>query len=183
MKAFGCYTSRSSDRKFLMAMKHKALSTLFAVAMVFAQAAFAQGTSVAFNGIKGDNKLPVEVNADNLTVNQTDGSAVFSGNVIVIQGDLRLTAGEITVIYAKGGKGIEKLIAKTDVLMVNATDAAEADEAVYSIEAGEVLMTGNVLLTQGQTIISGEKLTVDIANGTGRMEGRVTTTFTPSENN
>ena len=65
----------------------------------------------------------------------------------------------------------------------NATDAAEADEAVYSIESGEVLMTGNVLLSQGQTIISGEKLTVDITNGTGRMEGRVTTTFTPPENN
>ena len=166
-----------------MAIRHKALSTLFAMAMVFAQGAFAQGTSVAFNGIKGDNKLPVEVNADNLTVNQTDGSAVFSGNVIVIQGDLRLTAGEITVIYAKGGKGIEKLIASGEVLLVNATDAAEAQEAVYTIEAGEVVLTGGVLLTQGQTTISGEKLIIDITAGTGRMEGRVTTTFTPADNN
>ena len=166
-----------------MVLRRTAVSTLFALAMVFAQGALAQGTSVAFNGIKGDNKLPVEVNADNLTVNQTDGSAVFSGNVIVIQGDLRLTAGEITVIYAKEGKGIEKLIATTDVLLVNTTDAAEADEAVYTIEAGEVVLTGNVLLTQGQTTISGEKLTIDLTAGTGRMEGRVTTTFTPSENN
>jgi lipopolysaccharide export system protein LptA len=179
----GCYTSLSSDRNFLMAIRRTALSTLLALATLFAQVAHGQGTNVAFNGIKGDNKLPVEVNADNLTVNQTDGSAVFSGNVIVIQGDLRLTAGEITVVYAKDGKGIEKLIASGEVLLVNATDAAEAQEAVYTIEAGEVVLTGGVLLTQGQTTISGEKLIIDIAAGTGRMEGRVTTTFTPAGNN
>lgn len=166
-----------------MSIRRTALFTLLALAPLFAQVAYAQGTNIAFNGIKGDNKLPVEVNADNLTVNQTDGSAVFSGNVIVVQGDLRLTASEITVVYAEGGKGIEKLIATTDVLLVNAADAAEADEAVYTIEAGEVLLTGNVLLTQGQTTISGEKLTIDITAGTGRMEGRVTTTFTPADNN
>lgn len=166
-----------------MAIRSKAASTLFAVAMMVAAMAQAQGTNVAFSGIKGDNKLPVEVNADNLTVNQTDGSAVFSGNVIVVQGDLRLTAGEIKVVYAKDGKGIKQLIASTDVLFVNATDAAEADTATYSIEAGEVVLTGGVLLTQGQTVISGEKLIIDITAGTGRMEGRVTTTFTPAGDN
>jgi lipopolysaccharide export system protein LptA len=67
--------------------------------------------------------------------------------------------------------------------LVNATDAAEAQEAVYTIEAGEVVLTGGVLLTQGQTTISGEKLIIDITAGTGRMEGRVTTTFTPADNN
>ena len=39
-------------------------------------AALAQGTNVAFGGLKADTRLPVEVTAENLTVNQTDGTAI-----------------------------------------------------------------------------------------------------------
>jgi lipopolysaccharide export system protein LptA len=40
-------------------------------------------------------------------------------------------------------------------------------------------MTGNVLLTQGQTVISGDELTMDIGTGIGQMHGNISTTFVP----
>jgi lipopolysaccharide export system protein LptA len=40
-------------------------------------------------------------------------------------------------------------------------------------------MTGGVLMTQGQAAIKGERLVINLKTGTGRMEGGVTTTFTP----
>jgi lipopolysaccharide export system protein LptA len=43
---------------------------------------------------------PVEVTADNLTIDQATGEAVFSGNVIVHQGDLRMAAGQVRVLYS-----------------------------------------------------------------------------------
>lgn len=141
--------------------------------------ALAQGASVEFGGLRQDASLPVEVSADSLTVSQTDGSALFEGNVIAVQGDLRLTAGAVQVRYAAGGGGIETLTATGGVTLVSATDAAEAREAVYSVPAGSVVMTGDVLLTQGQSAISGQKLVLDLAAGTGRMEGRVQTVFNP----
>jgi lipopolysaccharide export system protein LptA len=64
-------------------------------------------------------------------------------------------------------------------LVVNATDAAEAAAADYTIATGEVVMTGGVLMTQGQAAIKGERLVINLKTGTGRMEGGVTTTFTP----
>ena len=45
-------------------------------------AAWAQGAQVGFGGIKADPTLPVEVSADELNVNQTDGSASFTGNSV-----------------------------------------------------------------------------------------------------
>lgn len=146
-------------------------------------AASAQTGNIAFGGLRADTSAPVEVTADQLSVSQTDGSAVFTGNVLVIQGDMRLSAGAVTVIYRSGDRGrIESLLATGDVMLVSGADAAEAQEALYTVENGIVEMSGAVLLTQGQNVISGEKLVVDLASGTGRMDGRVRTILNPGGN-
>lgn len=141
----------------------------------------AQGASVAFGGLKQDTSLPVEISADQLVVNQADGTAVFTGNVLVGQGEMRLSAGQVKVEYTSDGSGISKLYASESVTLVNATDAAEAREAIYSIASGNVVMTGDVLLTQGSNALSGQKLVIDLKAGTGVMEGRVQTVFQPGK--
>ena len=118
-------------------------------------AAFSQA-KVALGGLKQDTTLPVEVTADELAVNQADGAATFSGNVLVIQGAMRMTAATVRVQYAADGKGIAQLNATGGVTYVNATDAAEAAEAAYTIASGEMILSGNALLTQGQGAISGQ---------------------------
>jgi lipopolysaccharide export system protein LptA len=151
-------------------------------AAVAATSAAAQtpGAGVQFPGLRQqDPDLPVEVSADSLAVDQAAGTAVFTGNVVAVQGDLRLTAAEVRVTYTAGGDGIERLDATGGVTLVSPTEAAEAAEAVYTPASGNVVMTGNVLLTQGRNAISGQRLVIDLRGGTGVMEGRVTTVFTP----
>ena len=63
--------------------------------------------------------------------------------------------------------------------LINAGNAAEAKEAVYTIDTGNVVMTGDVLLTQGANAISGQNLVINLKDGTGVMEGRVQTIFSP----
>lgn len=162
-------------------MSRRFLSLIFSIALT-ASPALAQGTNVSFGGLKADTGLPVEVTAESLSVNQTDGSATFSGEVLVKQGEMRLQADEIRVEYGDTTGEINRLHATGNVLMVNATDAAEAASAVYTIASGEVVMTGDVLMTQGQTAIKGQTLFINLKTGTGRMEGGVTTTFTPGGN-
>ncbi len=145
-------------------------------------AVVAQQADIAFGGLKQDTTLPVEVKADSLAVNQADGSATFTGNVLVGQGEMRLSAQTVRVEYGKDGKGIARLHATGKVTLASPTDAAEADEAVYAVDAGSVVMTGNVLLTQGKSAISGKKLTIDLKAGTGHMEGGVSTIFVPGGN-
>lgn len=69
------------------------------IALVFAVPATAQ-TNINLGGIAADPSAPVEVTADNLNVDQDTGSAVFSGNVVIGQGDLRLSAPSVQVTYA-----------------------------------------------------------------------------------
>jgi lipopolysaccharide export system protein LptA len=155
---------------------------LITCASVFVTGAAAQQTTIAIGGLATDTTLPVNVEADQLAVSQADGTATFTGNVRINQGEMRLAAAAVRVEYAPDGKGIELLHATGGVTFANASDAAEAAEATYAIDTGQIVMTGNVLLNQGANVLSGQKLVIDLKAGTGVMEGRVQTVFQPGGN-
>ena len=157
------------------------LKALALVLMLLPVAAQAAGTDVAFNGLKTDPTLPVQVTADQLSVNQNDGTALFKGNVVVTQGTMTLAAATVQVQYGPDKKTIAKLLADGGVKLVAGTDAASAQTAEYAPETGDLLLTGDVILTQGASAISGQKLTLSLKTGLGTMDGRVTTTFTPAK--
>lgn len=162
-----------------MAFTHWTLAA--ALALLVAPAS-AQQASIAFGDLEQDTTLPVEVTADQLAVNNADGSAVFSGNVQVVQGDMTLTAAEVEVKYGSVEGEIDQLLASGGVSVTNLGDAASADGAVYTIDSGVIVMTGDVVLTQGPSSMKGQQLTINLKDGSGIMEGRVTTTFVPGGN-
>jgi lipopolysaccharide export system protein LptA len=151
------------------------------IVLALAAPVHAQQAGVRFGGLSQDTSLPVEVTSESLSVDQADGSAIFTGNVLVKQGEMQMTAATIRVEYADGGQGIQRLHASGGVTLVSPTDAAEADDAVYTIATGAVVMTGNVLMTQGAAAISGDSLTVDLKDGTGTVTGNVKTIFSPGQ--
>ena len=143
--------------------------------MAFAGMAQAQGTQVAFGTVAQDSSLPVEVTSDNLNVNQNDGTAIFTGNVVIGQGEMRLAAPRVLVVYLEDQSGIERLQATGGVTLVSGPDAAEAAQANYNVQTGMIEMQGDVLLVQGTSAITADKMYVDTAAGTARMNGRVKT--------
>ncbi len=163
------------------------MKTLFSmlVVLLVPVLAWGQAASIALGTPTFDVATPVEVTADSLSVDQGSGAAVFEGNVLVVQGDVRMSAGAVEIIYSDDtdGNGIEELRASGGVTFVTATDAVEAREAVYSIASGTVVLSGDVLLTQGQNAIAGERLTVNLEGGTGQMEGRVRTVIGGGDRN
>jgi lipopolysaccharide export system protein LptA len=142
----------------------------------------AQGTNLTFGTITQDTTAPVEVTSDELSVDQETGRAVFVGNVIVGQGELRLAAQKVTVIYREESAGIERMIATGNVTLVSSLDAAEAERADYTIDSGEIIMTGNVLLTQGLSAIASDKMVIYLKDGTANMTGRVKTILQTGNN-
>lgn len=156
-------------------------TALFCACLSIATPAFAQ-TNVNLGGISADPSAPVEITADNLSVDQDTGTAIFQGNVVLGQGDLRLSATRVQVIYDGTGGGISSLKASGGVTFVTATEAAESENADYDLDAGTLVMTGNVLLTQGPSAISADTMRVNLSDGSAQMEGRVRTIFNQGDN-
>ena len=161
----------------------RVFSCVALIGLLAAAPALAQQANIAFGDMKQDTSLPVEVQADTLSVNNADGSAAFSGNVRVKQGEMVLSAGAVTVEYGADKKAIANLHATGGVTIANLADAAEAREAVYTIDSGVIVMTGDVLVTQGPSTLAGQKLTINLKTGQGTMEGRVSTVFVPGKAN
>ncbi len=165
---------RMSELKKLSALAFALFLTMIAPGI-----SLAQGTNVAFGSLSHDTGLPVEITADQLEINQADGTAAFVGNVIIGQGEMRLLAESVRVEYASGdgdvtGK-VERLIASGGVTLVNGDEAAEAREATYTISTGLIIMSGGVIMTQGRNALSADRMIINLNAGTGQLEGRVKT--------
>lgn len=148
--------------------------TLFA--FLLAGPALAQ-TNINLGGITTDPSAPVEVAADSLSVDQDSGTAIFEGNVVIGQGNLRIAAGRAQVVYNATTGDIARFEASGGVTFTSDTEAAEAQSASYNLEDGTLVLTGEVLLTQGASALSADRMTIDVTSGNAQMDGRVRTVF------
>ncbi|MFM7029168.1 MAG: LptA/OstA family protein [Chakrabartia sp.] len=125
--------------------------------------------------LKGHNaKSPVDVEADRIEVQDRADRAVFSGNVTARQDNLTLSAGRLTVAYARqgGGVDIERLDASGGVSVRSPSETARGDFAVYDLNKRIITVIGDVELTQGSNRVRGGRLVIDLDTGRAIMDGR-----------
>ena len=157
--------------------------TLLALSFAWLGTTAPAQTNLTVGGLNADPTAPVEVTADNLSVDQDSGQAVFEGNVVIGQGDLRIAAARVLVVYNDASGDIARLEATGGVTFVTETEAAEAQSATYDLDSGTLVMAGSVLLTQGATAISADRMDVNLESGQARMTGSVRTVFQQQDGN
>ena len=146
-----------------------------ALRICLALAALPVAAQVNFNASTQDTSVPLEVSSDSLRMDERANTAIFTGNVVIAQDSMKMTAAEITVFYSEGQDDIERIVATGGVTLVTPREAAEGSRAVYRPIAQDIVMTGNVLLTQGSGSIAGERLEYDLKTGRGTVSGGVKT--------
>ena len=143
------------------------------VGLVFAgagQAALGQGGGSALKG--HDTDAPVDVAADRIEVQDRADRAIFTGNVEVNQGSLRLSTARLTVAYAnQGGIQIERLEASGGVVLRSPSETARSRFAIYDLNRRLVTMIGGVTLTRGESNVQGGRLVLDLDSGRAVMDG------------
>lgn len=150
------------------------------------------------------DELPVEVNADSLEVLQNDEKAIFRGNVIAVQGDMRLKSDVMTVHYRKKDEAtkeaeakpaeaaatpsdatpmdatkantITKLETEGNVVLSTPEESASGTSGLYDVQTKKIYLNGDVVLTREQNILKGEKLVYDLTTGHSTLDGAVSAT-------
>jgi lipopolysaccharide export system protein LptA len=143
------------------------------------------------SALKGHNSnAPVDVAADRIEVQDRADRAIFSGNVVVRQAALTLTAARLTVAYSSGG-GVElrRIDATGGVTVKSPSETARGNVGIYDLDRRIITLIGNVSLVQRDAKVNGGRLTIDLDSGRAVMDGggppgtsnqggRVTGTFT-----
>ncbi len=165
-----------------MTMRPMLYPALVALCLVAASPMVAQ-TATGFGGVAHDSTQPVEAVSDRLSIDQSNGQAVFEGNVIIVQGDMRIAADRVEVLYSETEtpRTVEKVIATGGVLITRGEDAAEGDWALYEISNSLLTMEGDVVVTQAGTTIAGDRMVMDMVSGNSTVDGRVRTVLIPDQ--
>ena len=148
-----------------------------------------------------NSKEPISIDADKLVYYDKEHKAVYSGNVVVIQGDTKMTCSAMTVFLDRAptqgapqptngqsgpsaDSGVKHLDATGPVTVVSKTQVATGDSGSYDKAQDKVWLIGHVTLSDGQNVTKGDKLTYDLKNGlatvdTSAKSGRVHGQFVP----
>lgn len=155
---------------------------------VFVTAAHAQVSGQAFEGFRGNSKDPVQIEADQLEVLDGEARAVFKGNVKVRQGSSLITTSRLDVRYLKGSAGgqndIERLIMTGGLIATSKDNTVTAEKGTYEVQTENIVLTGKVVVSQGDSVATGCKLVANLKTNQARLEackggGRVKSIFTP----
>ncbi len=188
----------------LFAIRHivLTLAVVAAASPAMAQKEKDKGVPNALQGFSQNRDQPVQIDASTLEVRDKDKVATFSGGVKVVQGDVTLRCRSLVVYYdqdsspnnlktaqpgPQGQQQIRKLEAKGSVVVTQKDQTATGESAIFEMRTNTVTLAGNVLVTQGQNVLRGERLVVDLTSGVSRVEsgkpgqggGRVQGLFLP----
>jgi lipopolysaccharide export system protein LptA len=153
------------------------------------------GVPNALQGFSKNRDQPVKIDSASLEVRDKDKIATFSGNVHLSQGDTTLRCKTLVVYYddsarsatlkaaapnPAGHQQISRLEAKGGVTVNQKDQTATGSTGVFDMKTNTVTLSGNVVVTQGQNVLRGERLIVDLTSGVSRVEGgRVQGLFLP----
>jgi lipopolysaccharide export system protein LptA len=170
-----------------------------------------KGPPNALQGFSQNRDQPVHIEAATLVVKDKEKVATFSGDVKVVQGDTTMKCQSLIVFYegdaepektgtatkakpktmqaATPGPGgeqkIKRLEAHGNVVVIQKDQTATGELGIFDMKTNTVTMTSNVVMTQGQNVLRGDKLIVDLTSGVSRVEsgkngqGRVQGLFLP----
>jgi lipopolysaccharide export system protein LptA len=129
---------------------------------------------------------PVEVAAQDLSFDPSNGVTILTGNASVTQDGAVLRAPRIRVTYLRNSSGatgnIDKVYTEGETFYVTPTERIRGDRAVFDAPANIVQFTGNVTAVQGQNVLRGSLLTLNTKTRASTMrglDGRVRAVYFP----
>jgi lipopolysaccharide export system protein LptA len=140
---------------------------------------------------------PIDVSADQLELIDAQHLATWTGKVEALQNGNRLRADKIDIYFSgQGGASagapgrnwgpVQRIEASGTVYFVTPQQTAKGDHATYNAGSDDVTITGNVVVAQGQSVVRGSRLVVDLKTNKATMvsegagSGRVRGVFYPN---
>ena len=144
-----------------------------------------KGVPNALQGFSENRGQPIAIEASRLEVRDKSKVATFSGNVKVVQGDTTLRCKSLVVFYEEqampgaakaatpgpgGSQQISKLEARGGVVVTQKDQTATGELGLFDMRANTVTLSGGVVVSQGQNVVQGDKLVVDLTTGVSRVD-------------
>jgi len=132
-------------------------------------------TTTTFWGLPSDSDQPIHIQADGGEMDQKQGTALYTGNVRLNRGTMKVSADTMTVelndddkltqLTATGKKGGQQANFQQKVEAEKAVVFADADVIVYFADEEKIELRGNAHLTQDGNELRGQLIIYDVRAG------------------
>ncbi len=78
-----------------------------------------------------------------------------------------------TSVMPQGAQDIRRIEARGGVTVISKDQTASGDLGVYDLKKKTITLTGNVVVSQGQNVIRGDRVTVDTVTGNAHLDSGV----------
>jgi lipopolysaccharide transport protein LptA len=113
------------------------------------------------------SNVPISIRSDSFHADPDTKSGLWTGNVVVTQGDMKLHSNQVRVLTVNGKP--DKIYASGNVVVDSPNSGtATGENSVYSVRPRTVVVTGDVVLKRkGKGEFHGSQLTLDMNTGRG----------------
>jgi len=156
-------------------------TALFCLLVLLSAAGVSPAADAKPSGSPADklNQLPAGTNTLLIVCDNgmefTNGRVAYRGNVQVLDADMSLTCGLLTVYFPTNFGSLDLIVAETNVFITQKDSVAVADRVVYNATNEVVTLTGNVILDTPQASLAGDVITFNRKTGQARVERKVVT--------
>jgi lipopolysaccharide export system protein LptA len=119
-----------------------------------------QSTAGGLGFGKHDSNAPINVSSENFVGDLATKIGTYIGNVLVIQGDMRMRADKVKVNVTQGKP--TRIEADGHVVVNAPNGTATGDNGVYDLGPRTITMTGHVVLTKEKDVMRGTRLVMDM---------------------
>lgn len=132
-----------------------------------------------------DSNQPIEVTAKQLEVLQEQRQSIFTGDVVVVQGEMTMSAAKLTMFLQQKEDQLERLVAAGGVKVTYLDRVATSTKAIYYQVDEKLVLVGNAEVVQGQNKITGEEITLYLQDNRSVIKssetGRVKAVIIPAQ--
>ena len=116
--------------------------------------------------LESDKEQPILVEADGADINDRTGISVYTGNVIITQGSIRLEADKVTITQRESES--DHILAEGKPVKFQQQQEGQqepirgqAQKTEYYMDSEIVYMTGDAVLRQGKDTFKSDRITYD----------------------
>ncbi|HWP23212.1 MAG TPA: lipopolysaccharide transport periplasmic protein LptA [Candidatus Binatia bacterium] len=132
-----------------------------------------------------NKKDPIYITADWMEVDQKQNTITYKGRVVAVQTDMTMRSDILTAYYDPEMKQMKQIVAEGKVNATQGNRVATGEKAVFDEKTKTVTLTGNPVMRQGNSQVSGVKVVYFIEQDRAVAEGdgkvRVQATIFPEE--
>jgi len=113
----------------------------------------------------------ITITSDRMELDQKKNTVIYMGNVVTVRGNVTMKSDTLTATYNSEMKRLTEVVAEGNLEMTQGNRMATGTKAIFNSDDNSIVLTGDPVIRQGNSQVSGCRIIMFINEERGVVEG------------